>query len=109
MDMWANPSNGCTELELKSIYAENREVCLVCSAALRLSSGVTLPLSRVLVSQDSLRIMKREDGLHLIVTDFTKTLDTRITAYLTRFHSFPAFLANVTLDLFERQTFLGAS
>jgi len=46
-----------------------------------------------------------EGGLNLLETEFTKTLSKEIHAYLSKCHSIPAFLSNITLQLFERQTF----
>ena len=41
----------------------------------------------------------------MLETAFCKRLDDDMFAYLTRCNSVPAFLASLTLDLFERQTF----
>ena len=45
-------------------------------------------------------------GLELLESEWTKRLNAKIFAYLTTCHSVPAFLSNLTLDMFERQTFL---
>ena len=42
--------------------------------------------------------------LEVLETDFTARLDSSITAYLSKMHSIPAFLAAVQLDLVEKQT-----
>jgi hypothetical protein len=44
------------------------------------------------------------DNLSLLETDYAMSLDPQIMMYLNNFHSFPAFLANLTLQLFENQT-----
>jgi hypothetical protein len=36
--------------------------------------------------------------------DFTKGMDKSIMDILTRFHSIPVFLSQVTQDLFDKQT-----
>lgn len=40
----------------------------------------------------------------LLATDFSSQLTDQIETYLSRFNSIPAFLSNITLDLFNRQT-----
>uniref|UniRef100_A0A7S3PFY6 Mitotic spindle assembly checkpoint protein MAD1 n=1 Tax=Aplanochytrium stocchinoi TaxID=215587 RepID=A0A7S3PFY6_9STRA len=47
-----------------------------------------------------------EGGLHLLETDFCSRIDENIFAYLKKCNSVPAFLSTLTLDLFEKQTFL---
>ena len=48
--------------------------------------------------------MSDENEMTLLESDFANTLQEEIQAYLNRCSSFPAFLANVTLKLFENQT-----
>ena len=45
-----------------------------------------------------------DDGVQLLATPFTDRLDERLFASLKFCNSVPAFLANVQLDLFEKQT-----
>ena len=45
--------------------------------------------------------------LELLETPYAARLDRKIFAYLTTCNSVPAFLSSVTLDLFEKQTFVG--
>ena len=46
------------------------------------------------------------DGqLELLETKFTKSLNKEITAFLAQCNSIPAFLSNITLDLFDKRTF----
>lgn len=47
------------------------------------------------------------DTLELLETEFASRLDQKLFAYLTSCNSVPAFLSNVTIELFESQTFLG--
>jgi mitotic spindle assembly checkpoint protein MAD1 len=42
--------------------------------------------------------------LELMESDFGKRVDPHVFAYLSNFNSFPAFLAALTMDLFEKQT-----
>jgi mitotic spindle assembly checkpoint protein MAD1 len=45
--------------------------------------------------------------LELLETDLAGRLDKKLVVYLTTCHSIPAFLSNLTLHLFEQQTFQG--
>jgi len=47
-----------------------------------------------------------EGGLHLLETEFCSRIDEHIFSYLKKCNSVPAFLSVLTLDLFEKQTFL---
>ena len=47
------------------------------------------------------------ETLELIETAFALKIDQKLYAFLSKCNSVPAFLSNVTLDLFEKQTFLG--
>jgi mitotic spindle assembly checkpoint protein MAD1 len=49
---------------------------------------------------------KMEFVLH--ETDFTASLDTRVTDYLTKYRSIPAFVSTLTMDLFRNQTIFAA-
>jgi len=42
--------------------------------------------------------------LSVLETDFVRELDKKVSAFLTRFHSVPAFLSQITLDLFSQTT-----
>lgn len=56
---------------------------------------------------DSLLFQWKGDNLELLDTEFASKLDSKLFAYLTTCNSVPAFLSNVTIDLFESQTFMG--
>eukprot|EP01036_Dinobryon_divergens_P022757 gene22757-31047_t len=58
-------------------------------------------------SDDCLLFQMRGDSLELLDTPFASRLEQRFFQLLSQGHSVPAFLSNITLDLFERQTFLG--
>ena len=47
------------------------------------------------------------EGLKLLETDLCSRIDPGVFAYLTACGSVPAFLSNLTTNLFEKQTFLG--
>jgi hypothetical protein len=49
----------------------------------------------------------RGDSPELLDTEFASRLDPTLLRYLTNMNSVPAFVAAVTLDLFENQTFMG--
>ncbi len=49
----------------------------------------------------------RGDAPELMETEFASRLDTNLLHHLQVTNSVPAFLASVTLDLFESQTFMG--
>ena len=52
-----------------------------------------------------LRWPKDSQYLDILSTDFAKELSTQpCYDYMTKFHSLPAFLASITLSLFEKQT-----
>eukprot|EP01035_Chromulina_nebulosa_P020547 gene20547-26648_t len=74
-------TNNLRRLRLRSMYAESPE--------------------------DSLMFQWRGDTLELLETPYTTKLDSKHFQYLNSFHSVPAFLANITIDLLENQTFMG--
>ena len=43
--------------------------------------------------------------LELLATEYSNTLDEDISAFLWKCHSIPAFLSNVTLNLFNSKTY----
>jgi hypothetical protein len=49
------------------------------------------------------------DTLDLLESDYAKRLDPKNFAYLTMYKSFPAFLGQLTLDLFDKQTVMAAT
>lgn len=57
---------------------------------------------------DALLFHWTDDGVQLLATPFANKLDERLFASLTLCNSVPAFLANVQLDLFEKQTLMPA-
>ncbi|GAB9473046.1 hypothetical protein Gpo141_00010208 [Globisporangium polare] len=75
-------SNGMELLRLRSVYADHED--------------------------DELLVRMEANGaLELLETDFCAQINQRVFAYLTTCRSFPAFLATLTLHLFEKQTFQG--
>lgn len=75
-------SNGMELLRLRSVYADHDD--------------------------DELLVRMEANGaLELLETDFCAQINQRVFAYLTTCRSFPAFLATLTLHLFEKQTFQG--
>ena len=69
------------QLRLRSMYGEQEDDCLLFK-------------------------LKEGGGLELLESDFTQRLEAKLFTYLTSCHSIPAFLSNLTLELFERQTFV---
>ncbi|TMW63099.1 hypothetical protein Poli38472_002040 [Pythium oligandrum] len=75
-------SNGIELLRLRSMYADHDD--------------------------DELLVRMESNGaLELLETDYCAQINQRVFAYLTTCKSFPAFLATLTLHLFEKQTFQG--
>ena len=74
-------ADGKKELRLKSAYAESET--------------------------DELVFAIGDDGLELLETGFSLTLQQEIDSFLLKCHSIPAFLANLTMELFNRKTFAG--
>jgi len=56
--------------------------------------------------EDALLFQWRGDSLELMETPFAKNIDPRLLSILRGTNSVPAFLANATLELFEKQTFM---
>jgi len=56
---------------------------------------------------DSLLFQWRGEALELMQTPFAEKLDHRMLEHLRRCNSVPCFLSNITLELFESQTFQG--
>lgn len=54
--------------------------------------------------EDVLEFYDTGTKLQVMETDFCKRLDKNILMYLEKFNSIPAFLSEVTLDLFNKQT-----
>jgi mitotic spindle assembly checkpoint protein MAD1 len=82
VDLYAadTTTGGHARLRLRSMYADNPE--------------------------DSLLFQWRGDKLELMETPFASKLDSKLFTYLSTCNSVPCFLSNVTLDLFDNQTFL---
>ncbi|EGD73364.1 hypothetical protein PTSG_11485 [Salpingoeca rosetta] len=55
-------------------------------------------------ADDYLLFASSPQGLQLLETQFSASLDERILANLHRFHSIPAFLSAITVDLFSKST-----
>ena len=79
--LFANEAGGSAlpRLRLRSMYAESPE--------------------------DSLLFQWRGDTLELMQTPFAERLDHRLLEHLRRCNSVPCFLSNITMELFESQTF----
>ncbi len=58
---------------------------------------------------DDLVFQWNKEGLQLMETPFAKHLDRKIFTYLSTCNSVPAFLSNLTLELFEKRTFAPGS
>lgn len=56
---------------------------------------------------DSLLFQWKGSDLQLLETPFAGKVDPRFFSMLSGSNSVPAFLSNVTLELFENQTFMG--
>eukprot|EP00808_Paulinella_micropora_P016197 g5475.t1 len=55
--------------------------------------------------EDALMFQKAEGGpMHMLETQFVKRVDAELLELLHKYHSIPAFLSQLTLQLFERQT-----
>ena len=57
--------------------------------------------------EDHILFQWEQDGLQLMETPFASRLETKIFTYLSTCNSVPAFLSNLTLELFEKQTWQG--
>jgi hypothetical protein len=49
----------------------------------------------------------RDDAAELMESDFALGLNPQLLTYLNTANSVPAFLASVTMDMYESQTFMG--
>jgi mitotic spindle assembly checkpoint protein MAD1 len=76
----AKAGQECKRLRLRSMYAESPD--------------------------DSLIFQWRGETLELLETPFASKIDPKLFSYLNRSNSVPAFLSNVTIELFENQTFM---
>jgi len=56
--------------------------------------------------QDHLMFDSKKE-LSMLETEFALSIDEKTMAYLKKFHSIPAFLSQITLDLFHKQTAIG--
>lgn len=82
VDLYAPDAStgGQARLRLRSMYAENPD--------------------------DSLLFQWKGETLELMETPFAGKLDPKLFAYLSSCNSVPSFLSNVTLELFDNQTFI---
>ena len=80
IDLIAATNGGYARLRLRSMYAEDPD--------------------------DSLLFQWRDNALELMETPFATKLDQKLFDYLSTCNSVPAFLSNVTMDLFDNQTFM---
>ena len=74
-------TTGVSRLRLRSMYAEHPDDCLL--------------------------FQLRGSNLELLDTPFASKLDPRVFVHLTTCNSVPCFLATITMQLFDNQTFLG--
>lgn len=79
IDLYAANNGGYPRLRLRSMYAEDPD--------------------------DSLLFQWRDNALELMETPFATKLDQKLFDYLSTCNSVPAFLSNITMDLFDNQTF----
>jgi mitotic spindle assembly checkpoint protein MAD1 len=77
----ASPGQSVNRLKIKSMYAESPE--------------------------DYLMFQLSENGPELLESEFANRMEETLIQHLQRYQSVPAFLANVTLTLFENSTFMG--
>ena len=63
--------------------------------------------TRGIILQDYLQFKMTDGTLEMLETPFCQRIDSKVTAYLTTCQSVPAFLSTLTLDLFEKTTFVG--
>ena len=80
IDLYAATNGGYPRLRLRSMYAEDPD--------------------------DSLLFQWRDNALELMETPFATKLDQKLFDYLSTCNSVPAFLSNITMDLFDNQTFM---
>lgn len=68
----------------------------------------TYKLSHVYAdSRDDYLLFKiNSSGIQLVETEYSKQVSERMEMYLHQHDSFPAFLASLTMDLFNQQTFM---
>lgn len=52
---------------------------------------------------DHILIQYTPQGIELLETDFTTRLSKEIHSFLSQSNSFPAFMANITMDLFHKR------
>lgn len=81
MDMVPVGSDELPRLKLRSMFAEQAEDCLL--------------------------FQLRGESPELLETDFASRLTPQHLQHLQTYNSVPAFLANLTLELFESQTYMG--
>ncbi|CAL1287788.1 unnamed protein product [Larinioides sclopetarius] len=68
----------------------------------------TYKLSHVYAdSRDDYLLFKiNSEGIQLVETEYSKQVSDKMETYLHQHDSFPAFLASLTMDLFNQQTFM---
>jgi len=68
--------------KIRSMYAENKEA-------------------------DYFLFKSTKTGIELLETDFSKQWEEQLQTYLAKFHSIPAFLSAVTIELFTKNSMHG--
>lgn len=101
VDMNITAHSGETQLVLRSMYAEREEVSFYRTDC----ANVFLNFVHYGHMQDYLQFKMTDGKLEMLETPFCARIDSKVTAYLTVCKSVPAFLSNLTLDLFEKTTF----
>lgn len=101
---------------LKEIFKEKintlrHGIYLLTGYQVELSSTETLPrfkLKNVYAenADDFLLFQMDGDNIELLESKYALTLDATTMTYLSKYNSFPAFLSNLTLQLFENQTYM---
>lgn len=97
----------------KKISNEFREVtCVLLGYNIELPFSSQYKLSNMYAESpdDYLLFSKNENNeLHLLETPYSHVLADKIELYLHQNHSIPAFLSNLTLDLFNSQTVIAST
>jgi len=105
---------GSTRMErLKTVFrkrvSEFREACYCMTGfKIELIDGDKYRLRPMYAgSEEEVVIIQFKNGnLTVLATDFVQSLDEETRALLGRFHSVPAFLSQITLDLFNQTTMM---
>eukprot|EP00968_Pinguiococcus_pyrenoidosus_P016356 scaffold1572_cov272-Pinguiococcus_pyrenoidosus.AAC.5 len=89
------------QLRLRSMYAEKEDDSLLFAWKSPKDSAEAAP-----EAAGAKAGTEDERELQLLETPFALGADSRSFIYLEKYHSVPAFLAHITLDLAEKQTIM---